>query len=83
MNGTNNEVSHCGAFSTPHSHPSWAQIFASGPCFQIPLAWIPPLMQETMFQNHIAQLAILLFYIYSLGAIIIYKHKTHIYYFVL
>ena len=22
----------------------WAQIFASGSCFQIPLAWIPPLM---------------------------------------
>ena len=35
---------------------AWAQIFASGSCFQIPLAWIPPLM----FQNHIAQLAILL-----------------------
>ena len=30
MNGTNYEVPHCGAFSTPHSHPSWAQIFASG-----------------------------------------------------
>ena len=28
MNGTNYEVPHCGAFSTPHSHPSWAQIFA-------------------------------------------------------
>ena len=35
MNGTNYEVPHCGAFSTPHSHPSWAQIFASGSCFQI------------------------------------------------
>ena len=34
----------CGAFSTHHSHPSWAQIFVSGTCFQIPLAWIPPLM---------------------------------------
>ena len=30
MNGTNYEVPHCGAFSTPYSHPSWAQIFASG-----------------------------------------------------
>ena len=30
MNGTNYEVPHCGAFSTPHFHPSWAQIFASG-----------------------------------------------------
>ena len=37
----------CGAFSTPHSHPSWAQIFASGSCFQISLAWIPPLMYLT------------------------------------
>ena len=34
MNGTSYEVPHCGAFSTPHSHPSWAQIFASGSCFQ-------------------------------------------------
>ena len=34
MNGTNYEVPH-GAFSTPHSHLSWAQIFASGSCFQI------------------------------------------------
>ena len=40
MNGTNYEVPHCGAFSTPHSHPSCAQILASGSCFQIPLAWI-------------------------------------------
>ena len=40
MNGTNYKVPHCGAFSTPHSHPSWAQIFASGSCFQIPLACI-------------------------------------------
>ena len=29
----NYEVSHFGAFSTPHSHPSWAQIFTSGPYF--------------------------------------------------
>ena len=49
MNGTNYEVHHCGAFSTPHSHPSWAQIFASGSCFQIPLACIPHLMQETTY----------------------------------
>ena len=47
MNGTNYEVPHCGAFPTPHSHPSWAQIFASGSCFQIPLAWIPPLIYFT------------------------------------
>ena len=54
MNVTKYEVPHCGAFSTPHSHPSWAQIFASGSCFQISLAWIPPLM----FHNRIVQLAI-------------------------
>ena len=42
--GTTYEVPHCGAFSTPHSHPSWAQVFASGSYFQIPLAWIPPLV---------------------------------------
>ena len=41
-----NNLSHCGTFSTPHFHPSWVQIFASGSCFQIPLACIPPLMQE-------------------------------------
>ena len=29
VNGTNYEVPHCGAFSTPYSHLSWAQIFAS------------------------------------------------------
>ena len=32
---TNYEVPHCGAFSTPHSHLSLAQIFASGSCFKI------------------------------------------------
>ena len=34
MNGTNYEVPHCGAVSTPRSHPYWAQIFASGFCFR-------------------------------------------------
>ena len=38
------EVPHCGAFYITYSHPSWVQIFASGSCFKIPLAWIPPLM---------------------------------------
>ena len=46
MNGTNYEVPHFGAFSIPHSHPSWAQIFASRSCFQIPLTWIPPLSRH-------------------------------------
>ena len=32
------------------------------PFFQILLACIPPLKLDTMFHNHIAQLAILLFY---------------------
>ena len=26
MSGRNYEVPHCGAFSTPHSHPSWFQL---------------------------------------------------------
>ena len=30
MNGADSEVPHCGAISTFHCHPSWAQIFASG-----------------------------------------------------
>ena len=34
--GINYEVPHCGAFSTPHSHRSWAKIFASGSCIQYP-----------------------------------------------
>ena len=36
--------SYCEAFSTPHSHPFSAQIFALGICYQIPLAYILPLM---------------------------------------
>ena len=40
----NYEVPHCGAFSTPHSHPPWAQIFVSGSGYQIPLACAPPLL---------------------------------------
>ena len=38
MNGTNYKVPDYEVFSTPHSHPSWAQIFASGFSFQILLA---------------------------------------------
>ena len=41
---TNYEVPQCGAFSTPHFHPSWVQKFTLGSFFQIPLACIPPLM---------------------------------------
>ena len=51
------QTPHCEAFPTPHSHPFWAQIFASESCFQIPLACVLPLLQETMFHSHIAQLA--------------------------
>ena len=61
MNGKKPGVPHCRAFSTSHSHLSWIQIFASGSCFQIPLNCIHSLVQDTMFHNHIAQLAILLF----------------------
>ena len=61
---TNYEVPHCGAFSTRHSHPSWVQIFTSGSCFQIPLAWISPLMLETILYNYTSLLTILLFYIF-------------------
>ena len=35
--------------STPYSHPSSDQIFASGSCFQMPLACFPPLMYEINF----------------------------------
>jgi hypothetical protein len=51
VNGTNYGDPYFEAFSTPHSHPSRAQIFASGTCFQIHLACIPPLTQDTMFHN--------------------------------
>ena len=42
--GTYYEVPHYETFSTQHWYPSWAQIFASGSCFQIRLACIRPLM---------------------------------------
>jgi hypothetical protein len=35
------EVLHCGAFSTPHTQPSWAQILASVSCGQILFASLP------------------------------------------
>ena len=63
VNGTYYEVPDCGVFSTHHFHPSRVQTFASGTCFQISLACEPPLLQETLLHNHIAQLVILLFYI--------------------
>ena len=58
------KVPHCGALSTRHSHPSWLQIFASGSGFQITLGCVPPLMLETIIIIHMAQLAILFFYIF-------------------
>ena len=51
MNGTNYEVPHCGVFSIAHSHPPWVQIFASGYCFQIPLACVPPLRENNWEQK--------------------------------
>ena len=53
VNGTNYEIPHCGAFSTPNFYPYWAQIFTSRSYFRIPLACVPPVM----FHNNIAQLA--------------------------
>ena len=58
------EVPHCEAFSTLHLRPSWAQKFVPGLCCQIPLTSVPPLMYEAMFHIHIAQHAILFFYIF-------------------
>ena len=60
MNGTNYEVPHCGAFLTPHSHPSWVQIFASGSCFQIPLACILTLTQVERRKKYFNRLALLM-----------------------
>ena len=37
MNSINYEVPHCGAFSTLHSHPSWAQIFTQNIVFKYSL----------------------------------------------
>ena len=61
MNGTNYEFPHCGALSIPHSQSFWAKLLA---CFQISLALISPLMEETMFHNDIAQREILWFCIF-------------------
>ena len=36
MNGTNYEIPHCRAFTTPHSHPSLTQICASDSIFKYP-----------------------------------------------
>ena len=44
-------IGHCKAFSTPYSHPPWTQEFASASCFHILLAWIPPLMLNTIFKT--------------------------------
>jgi hypothetical protein len=38
----------------------WAQKFVSGSFFQIHLVYIHPSMQDTLFHNHTAQLAIIL-----------------------
>ena len=47
---TNYEVTDCEIFSIPQSRQFPAQIFATGYRFQIPLACVSPLMQET--RNH-------------------------------
>jgi hypothetical protein len=50
VNGTNYDVPHCGAFSTPHLNLSRAQIFASGSCFQITLACVSHLIMKYELQ---------------------------------
>ena len=45
------------AFSSRHSYPFWTRIFTS-----LSLACVPPLMQDTMFHNHIPQRARLFLY---------------------
>ena len=51
MNGTNYEVPHCGAFSTPHSHPSWAQIFALDLSIKILKVFLPSLIVTKYLAN--------------------------------
>jgi hypothetical protein len=48
-----------------HSHfqLSWDQVLALGNCFQMPLACIPPLIQETMVYSHIENWHYYCFYI--------------------
>ena len=36
---------------TPHSHPSWAQIFASGSSFQMPLVKMSPQMSQILIYS--------------------------------
>ena len=79
VNGTNYEVSHRGAFSTSHSHPSWAQIFASGSCFRNTFSLHSPLnvrdhaSQPSSTTDNIIVLYILIFKFYCLAAIISYR----------
>ena len=54
----------CVAFSTLHSHPSWAQIFASGSCFQIPLACVPLNVRDHVSQPYSTTGNIIVIYIY-------------------
>ena len=51
VNDTEYEVPYYEAFYIPHSHPFWAQIFASGSCFQISLACVLLLLQEIIFHS--------------------------------
>jgi hypothetical protein len=54
--------------TSPNTYPSWVQIFVS-----VPLPCMPPLMSETMFHNHIAQLAIIMFL-----NVLIFKENLHV-----
>ena len=80
MIGTNYEVPHCGAFYTPHYHPSWAQIFASGSCFQMPLVWNPPLCKRPYFTTiqHNCQYYCFIYFNFQYSVYSIYTiTKTH------
>ena len=70
--GTNYEVPHCGAFSTPHSLSSFSQIFASGSCFQIPLAWIISDRLPEKVDNSIGHTPV--FGIYSYSKLLVQGH---------
>ena len=51
MYGTNYEVPYCEAFSTSHSHSSWAQLFASESYFPI----TPSLRSSLKVRDHASQ----------------------------
>ena len=69
--GERYEVPHCGICSTPHSHPSWTQLFASGSCFQIFLVCLLPLN----VRDHLSQPLPLTMYHINIGTAVFYRLK--------